>query len=176
MFQSVASSRQRKFRIKIPRWLGYVLGCGLVQESARYEPNCDRTKAFRLRLVHKPERESCNVKERDTDWQQFAEEKFKSAPEILSSFIEVPVVFRHEHDDSIQHDPFASNARRPLHVAERSECDEERFDYFQAAKLAKRWKAVCKEIEKEIEVNGISLKTLRRRLVYCYSNRYYSLM
>lgn len=126
----------------------------LVQESARYEPNCDRTKAFRLRPVHKPERESCNFKERDTDWQQFAEEKFKSAPEILSSFIEVPVVFRHEHDDSIEHDAFASNARRPLHMAERSECDEERFDYFQAAKLAKRRKAVCKEIERKLRSTG----------------------
>ena len=96
------------------------------------------------------------------------------ASEIFSSTREV--VFRHEHDDSVEHDPFASNARRPLHVAERSECYDGRFDYFQGAKLAKPRKAVCEEIEKETKVNGISLKTLRRRLVRSYSNSHYSLM
>lgn len=145
-----SENSESKYPVGRAKYLAVVL----VQESARYEPNCDRTKAFRLRPVHKPERESCNFKERDPDWQQFAEEKFKSAPEILSSFIEVPVVFRHEHDDFIEHDAFASNARRPLHVAERSECDEERFDYFQAAKLAKRRKAVCKEIERKLRSTG----------------------
>lgn len=143
----------------------------LTQESARYEPDCDR-----LRPVHKTERESSNSKEHDIDWQQFTEKKFTSAPEILSSSIKVPVVFRYEHDESVEHDPFATNAPRPLHLAERSECNEERFNYFQAVKLGKRRKAVCKEIEKEIEVNGMNLKTLGRRLVFCYSNRYYSLM
>ncbi|KAL9987270.1 hypothetical protein ACROYT_G001550 [Oculina patagonica] len=137
----------------------------LVQESRRPGPNYHRpTETLHLLPVHKSEeRGLCNFKEDDTDRQQFTDKTIKLAQEILISSRNV--VFCLKQDATNTHDPLTSNAvKRPLNTAERSERDESSFDHFQAAMLAKRRKAVCKEIEKEPEVNGTNLKILWRRI------------
>lgn len=151
-------------------WEMYLMAV-LHQESVNNQAvRCDEL-SFNSQSVHKPDKHYTACKQ-----QSFSEEKIPRATLLRTGTSEV--VFLDEREITGLNHPCGVKAKSAMEMPETSLKGDEKSteNGFLPSVKGKRRGAVCKQIEKELKINGKSLRELHNRLVYCYSNYYYSLI
>ena len=151
-------------------WEMYLMAV-LHQESVdNQEVRCNEL-SFDCQSVHKPDKHYTACRQ-----ESFSEEKIPRATLLRTGASEV--VFLGEREITGLDHPCGVNAKNAMEMAETwLEGDKKSTENgFLPSVKGKRRGAVCKQIEKELKIDGKSLRELHNRLVYCYSNYYYSLI
>lgn len=156
-------------------WEMYLIAV-LHRESANYQPvtRGPHSSVGSQTACKQQERYSL---ENDTTALQQLFTKRNAAPGNFYGTVQVNVIGDQEREITSIDYLLGVGAKYAVEQIERQEWHKKSFENdFVVSLKGRRRGAICKEIEKELKINGKSLRELRKRLVFCYSSYHYSLM